>query len=1381
VNGSDTLEGNEILQLAEWVWCSFRPGQEITLPVRDEEAEKILKRCDVNGDGAIDKYEFRDYYEQTAAAMAKFHKANAKKKSKSPSPMASPEMSHSTSSEVPPPIPGVGKESEKLSPDAKQEVVTLTGRALKKFNQLDENGNGTLTGYEVLQLAEWVWCSFRPGQTITDADKAAEGAKILKRCDVNGDGAIDKYEFQDYYEQTAAAMAKFHKVNAKKKSKSPSTSSSPSMGPKGPPPVPNESYALKKLPHDAKQEVVTLTGRALKKWNQLDVNGNGTLEGNEILQLAEWVCSSFGPGESSYTPSKEEAEMILKRCDVNGDGKIDKREFRDYYEQTAAAMAKFHKANAKKSPSPSDKSKSPSRSPEEAEAPSAADLYKAYAQDALSHGRSASVEHDDGSLAQSPPVPVESWALKQLSPDAKQEVVTLTGRALKKWNKLDVNGSDTLEGNEILQLAEWVWCSFRPGQEITLPVRDEEANKILKRCDVNGDGAIDKYEFRDYYEQTAAAMAKFHKANAKKESKSPPSHPKAKKVVREESWAIKKLPPAEKREVQFKTSLADKKFRDLDVDRNRWLDGSEVLPLAEWVCKSHRPGEVIGEAEKEAEAASIMRNCDIDRNGKIDQEEFRNYYEHTAAALSNFHVERGVEAISMVRSQDHASLSPPPIPEARWTEEKWLEEAGKLSSPEDRAARAMFQAMDTSRDGRLSHKELKRHLKTHAWAASVTTGEAFHWKDFFKEADTDQDGSIDEEEFNKLYKNFLAPLLAVNKDDVTDNNVPEKSVMGVRMLQERELDRYEQEAEDLSLEREALRLERAYVAKEAEAARHQATLDERENVARVKAVQDRVEKYLNQDGSESPDTSQNDLELENDAKVSRDRAYANLGRAEKLQGRQGRKSRSRSRETTDLERLADARANEAMALEKVLEARYKADKAAEIPLSPISGASAEAMRNARDEMQMVEAAEAAEVVAIEAEERLLRAQLKVMDEMERQSNLNRDPINAMQDQNVDQNGNTAPNNNQKRGGLSSNDPQLTSAADLYKAYAQDALSHGRSASVEHDDGSRIESPGLGPNIAPKGGWRVNDRSKDQWEAGSLMTTARRRMIDLFDYMDVNKDGYIDRDEFRRAIAVDPELQELLEVDDGHAKLLHTQVEVWEGQDGSRKGHHILYGSANAPLQGNKNLDIFKLQNWVREDRETELKLSRAGEGSIGNQGFEQELSKAQELFDRLGAESSDDAMPHEIMSFDASRLEPTPSFPVSPRGAPSQRAIDMEADELLRLCHANDSTGFGYLTTTIFIKLLQQATKEAFTDAELDAALRSTTGVIVPGSASAPEYIDFVTFAAVEQYRNFMKAAVDPSQTASQEAEEPSAADLYKAYAQGALSHGRSASAEHGA
>mgnify|MGYP004046443005 CR=1 FL=1 len=42
--------------LAEWVWYSFHPqGVQMTEAEHFEEAEKILARCDLNGDRSIDR------------------------------------------------------------------------------------------------------------------------------------------------------------------------------------------------------------------------------------------------------------------------------------------------------------------------------------------------------------------------------------------------------------------------------------------------------------------------------------------------------------------------------------------------------------------------------------------------------------------------------------------------------------------------------------------------------------------------------------------------------------------------------------------------------------------------------------------------------------------------------------------------------------------------------------------------------------------------------------------------------------------------------------------------------------------------------------------------------------------------------------------------------------------------------------------------------------------------------------------------------------------------------------------------------------------------------------------------------------------------------
>ena len=57
-----------------------------------------------------------------------------------------------------------------------------------------------------MALAEWVWNSFRPDQVITAQQRMAEAAKIMRRCDKDENGSIDKEEFRVYYEKTCEDM-----------------------------------------------------------------------------------------------------------------------------------------------------------------------------------------------------------------------------------------------------------------------------------------------------------------------------------------------------------------------------------------------------------------------------------------------------------------------------------------------------------------------------------------------------------------------------------------------------------------------------------------------------------------------------------------------------------------------------------------------------------------------------------------------------------------------------------------------------------------------------------------------------------------------------------------------------------------------------------------------------------------------------------------------------------------------------------------------------------------------------------------------------------------------------------------------------------------------
>jgi len=255
------------------------------------------------------------------------------------------------------------------------EIAVLTGAAMEKFKEFDIDGNGTLDEAEIMALAEWSWCSFRPGKNITSKDRIQEAAKILKRCDANGDGVIDRNEFKTYYERTASAISKFNAAQ-------PSKVEVPSVVGVAENMTPEEEQSLLRS-----VEMEVLSGAANDKWNELDMDGNGLLEGEEIEELAEWVWCSFRPGKTIDPDTrKDEAAKIFSRCNNGKDEKVIKKaQFKDYYEHIAESMVKFKASAAKRAAKQAIKT----------EEPSAAEMYATYANDARSHGRAVDVEHSE--------------------------------------------------------------------------------------------------------------------------------------------------------------------------------------------------------------------------------------------------------------------------------------------------------------------------------------------------------------------------------------------------------------------------------------------------------------------------------------------------------------------------------------------------------------------------------------------------------------------------------------------------------------------------------------------------------------------------------------------------------------------------------------------------------------------------------------------------------------------------------------------------------------------------------------------------------------------------------------------------------------------------
>ena len=71
---------------------------------------------------------------------------------------------------------------------------------------------------------------------------------------------------------------------------------------------------------------------------------------------------------------------------------------------------------------------------------------------------------------------------------------------------------------------------------------------------------------------------------------------------------------------------------------------------------------------------------------------------------------------------------------------------------------ALFVSADHDKDGLLTHSELVRHLHQVPWAAPLLRAQ-LRWEEIWKEYDSDADGKLTREEFLRLYKEKLQPLM----------------------------------------------------------------------------------------------------------------------------------------------------------------------------------------------------------------------------------------------------------------------------------------------------------------------------------------------------------------------------------------------------------------------------------------------------------------------------------------------------------------------------------------------------------------------------------------------------------------------------------------------
>ena len=101
---------------------------------------------------------------------------------------------------------------------------------------------------------------------------------------------------------------------------------------------------------EAEQLAAPELKRARKKFDQMDKDGNGTLDAAEMRELALWVFSSFHPDGEALPADRQqkEAEKLTERLDADGDGKLSFDEFAAWFKKTCAGIAKYRKGLAQK-------------------------------------------------------------------------------------------------------------------------------------------------------------------------------------------------------------------------------------------------------------------------------------------------------------------------------------------------------------------------------------------------------------------------------------------------------------------------------------------------------------------------------------------------------------------------------------------------------------------------------------------------------------------------------------------------------------------------------------------------------------------------------------------------------------------------------------------------------------------------------------------------------------------------------------------------------------------------------------------------------------------------------------------------------------------------
>jgi len=321
----------------------------------------------------------------------------------------------------------------KMLADTQEKTVQALAKA--RFSELDLDKSGFLENNELLAVADWVMVHFGASMG-EDKDKVVK--KIMRRLDTNKDGKLDIEEF-------------------------------------------GKLFGLIVQRHD-------LVLRATLKFNELDKDGSGSLESDEIDATVMWTLQAFPNDDDLNTYKKH----LLSHIDANGDGKIDLNEFIILFEDLLVRLELIERARVKFNELDTDKS----GVLEAAEIDKVVDwVLAAYGErpaDQLAGFKATLMKridvNKDGKLS------LQEFAVLF---DEIMMRMDLISQARKAFSKLDENGNGFLEKEEVAKVLTF-WAT-RCGEKVGIDP-SQPLDALMAKVDVNGDGKLSLAEFIPLFE-----------------------------------------------------------------------------------------------------------------------------------------------------------------------------------------------------------------------------------------------------------------------------------------------------------------------------------------------------------------------------------------------------------------------------------------------------------------------------------------------------------------------------------------------------------------------------------------------------------------------------------------------------------------------------------------------------------------------------------------------------------------------------------------------------------------------------------------------------------------------------------------------------------------